>query len=207
MLFRSYPDGRHIAEAYSIYAGYLADNADRKGALAAYRELERHGGAEYASEAYTGIMRNADNTATRLEYARKLRQSGGADADALEEADFYEATALAESGSAADARRGEQMLRRLAANPFSLSGARSAVTLAQIHLDNSDAATARDMMEEFTSSGSGQQYWVARGFIVLADAYTALGKDYLAQEYLRSLRQNYPGDEEDIRRMISKRLK
>ncbi len=202
-----YPDGRHIAEAYSIYAGYLADNADRKGALAAYRELERHGGAEYASEAYTGIMRNADNTATRLEYARKLRQSGGADADALEEADFYEATALAESGSAADARRGEQMLRRLAANPFSLSGARSAVTLAQIHLDNSDAATARDMMEEFTSSGSGQQYWVARGFIVLADAYTALGKDYLAQEYLRSLRQNYPGDEEDIRRMISKRLK
>ena len=81
------------------------------------------------------------------------------------------------------------------------------MTLAAKYLANGDAETARSMMEDFTSSGSGQQYWVARGFIVLADAYTAQGKDYLAKEYLRSLRQNYPGDEPDIERMISSRLK
>lgn len=204
---RKYPSGRHIAEAYSIYAGYLQDKGDRNRALAAYRELEQRGGAAYATEAYTGIMRNADNSGVQLEYARKLRQTGGADADALEEADFYEASALTESGSARDAREGESMLKRLAENPFSLFGARSAVTLAQKYLDNGDATAAQEMMEDFTSSGSGQQYWVARGFIVLADSYTALGKDYLAQEYLRSLKQNYPGDEADIQRMISKRLK
>ncbi|MDE6010803.1 MAG: tetratricopeptide repeat protein [Muribaculaceae bacterium] len=202
-----YPSGRHIAEAYSIYAAWFNDSGDRQRALAAYRELERRGGATYATEAYTGIMRNADNSAVQLEYARKLRQAGGADADALEEADFYEAEALSRSGSARDAREGETMLRRLAGNPFSLFGARSAVTLAQQYLDNGDAAAARDAMEEFTSSGSGQQYWVARGFIVLADAYTALGKDTLAREYLRSLKQNYPGDEADIKRMIDKRLR
>lgn len=202
-----FPSGRHIAEAYSIYAAWLNDRGDRDGALRAYRELERRGGAEYASEAYTGIMRNADNSATQLEYARKLRATGGADADALEEAAFYEATALIDSGSAKSMREGETILRRLAENPYSLTGARSAVTLASMLLENGDAAGARDRMEDFTSSGSSQQYWVARGFIVLADAYTALGKDYLAQEYLRSLKQNYPGDEDDIRRMIAKRLK
>lgn len=202
-----FPSGRHIAEAYSIYAAWLNDRGDRNGALKAYRELERRGGAEYASEAYTGIMRNADNSATQLEYARKLRSTGGADADALEEAAFYEATALIDSGSAKSMREGEMILRRLAENPYSLSGARSAVTLAAMLLDNGDAEGARDRMEDFTASGSGQQYWVARGFIVLADAYTALGKDHLAREYLRSLKQNYPGDEDDIRRMIAKRLK
>ena len=152
-------------------------------------------------------MRNADNADTQLEYARRLRSTGGADADALEEADFYEATALIDSASARDMREGERMLTRLAENPYSLFGARSAVTLAHRTLDAGDASRARDLMEDFTSSGSEQQYWVARGFIVLADAYSALGKDYLAQEYLRSLRQNYPGKEEDIKRMISSRLK
>ena len=204
---RQFPDGRHIAEAYSIYAAALSDSGDRAGALRAYRELERRGGAAYAAEAYTGIMRNADNADTQLEYARRLRSTGGADADALEEADFYEATALIDSASARDMREGERILTRLAENPYSLFGARSAVTLAQRTLDAGDAARARDLMEDFTSSGSEQQYWVARGFIVLADAYSALGKDYLAQEYLRSLRQNYPGKEEDIKRMISSRLK
>lgn len=202
-----YPAGRHLAEAYSIYAGYLSDKGESREALAAYRQLERHGGVSYASEAYTGIMRNADSPEVQLEYARRLRLTGGADADALEEADFYEAAALIESGDPRQMRAGEAALRRLAENPYSLSGARSAVTLARKLLDNGDPAAARDMMEEFTSSGSGQQYWVARGFIVLADAYSALGKGYLAKEYLKSLRQNYPGKEEDIRRMISERLK
>lgn len=204
---RQFPDGRHIAEAYSIYAAALADSGDRAGALKAYRELERRGGAAYAAEAWTGIMRNADNADTQLMYARRLRSAGGADADALEEADFYEATALIDSDSARDMREGERILTRLAENPYSLFGARSAVTLAGRTLDAGDAARARDLMEDFTSSGSEQQYWVARGFIVLADAYSALGKDYLAQEYLRSLQQNYPGKEEDIKRMISSRLK
>lgn len=202
-----YPSGRHIAEAYSIYAAWLSDAGQHKEALMAYRELERRGGTEYAAEAYTGIMRNADSVTTRLEYARRLRESGGADADALEEADFYEGSALIAGESPRTAAAGEKILRRLAENPYTLFGARSAVTLATRLLENGDAAGARDMMEEFTSSGSGQQYWVARGFITLADAYTALGKDSLAKEYLRSLRQNYPGDEADIRRMINQRLK
>ena len=52
-----------------------------------------------------------------------------------------------------------------------------------------------------------QAYWLARGFISLAEAYHADGNDYLAVEYLKSLRDNYPGDEPDIREAIDSRIR
>ena len=62
-------------------------------------------------------------------------------------------------------------------------------------------------MEEFTDTGTPHQYWLARGFIALADAYRGLGQTSLAREFLSSLEENYPGDEADIKSMISSRLK
>lgn len=201
-----YPDGAHSAEAWALLALHYYDAKDFPNALAAYRELEKRGGAEYAIEAYTGIMRTADNTAVRAEYARKLHNSGGASADAVEEADFYLAEASLAGNSAAERRKAEATLKKLAENPFSEFGARSAVALGEYMLAQRRPQEARDLMQEFTSAGSSQQYWVARGFIVLADAFSALGDDYMAREYLRSLKRNYPGDEEDIRREIDRRL-
>ena len=62
-------------------------------------------------------------------------------------------------------------------------------------------------MEEFTDVGTPHQYWLARGFIALADAYHGLGKTYLAKEYLNSLNENYPATDDDIPSLISSRLK
>lgn len=203
---KEYPNGKHIAEAYSLYAVGLLDMGDRKKALQAYRELERRGGPGFATEAFTGIMRSTDNPAERLEYARKLRNGAGGSADILEEADFHIAVASLNS-EAGSAERGnaEKILRKMSENPFSTIGARSAVTLGEYYLASANPQKALELMEKFTSSGSDAQYWVARGFIILSDAYKALGKDYLAKEYLHSLRDNYPGEEEDIRRMIRDR--
>ncbi len=50
-------------------------------------------------------------------------------------------------------------------------------------------------------------YWLARGFITLAHAYHADGNDYLAIEYLKSLRDNYPGEETDISEAIESGIK
>ena len=62
-------------------------------------------------------------------------------------------------------------------------------------------------MEEFTEPGTPHQYGLARGFITLADAYAGLGEKSLAREYVATLQENYPGQESDIRSMISSRLK
>lgn len=202
-----YPDGLHSSEAWSMIARHYYDANDSRNALAAYRELEKRGGAEYSTEAYIGIMRTADNSGVRTDYARRLRDSGGAPADAVEEADFYLAEADLHEGNASRRKAAEKKLRELAANPWSEFGARSAVALGEWLLESGRPQEALDFIKEFTESGTGQTYWLARGFIVQADAYTALGQEATAREYLRSLRRNYPGDEPDIPREIDNRLK
>lgn len=202
-----YPSGDNAGEAWLHLADYYYEADDRQNASAAYLNVERYGGPENRMAAFTGIMRTTDNAATRSEYARKILAEGGASAEARDEAEYYVAADRLKSPSGNEKSVARATLERLAANPFSAAGARSAVTLAQNLLDSGDAAKAANMMESFTSSGSEEQYWVARGFIVLADAYTAQGKDYLAQEYLKVLEENYPGDEADIKKMINSRLK
>lgn len=204
---KDYPSGLHAAEAWSLLARHYYDNKDKGNALNAYRELERRGGAEYAVEAYTGIMRTADNSGLRSDYARRLISTGGASTEALEEAEFYVAEASLNGKNTSEEQEAERVLRRLAKNPFSEFGAHSAVTIAESMLRKNKPGEALKIMEEFTSSGSEQQYWVARGFIVMADAYTALGDKYMAREYLQSLKRNYPGKEADIRAAIEQRLK
>lgn len=201
-----YAGGSHNAEAWLLLAHHYQDAGDTRNALAAYRELERTGGSEYASEAYAGIMRMADNSAVRADYARKLRESGGGSVETLEEADFYLNEAGLRSKSAAERKESEKALRQLASNPFSEFGARSAVSVGEYLVEQGRNKEALELMEEFTSSGSEKQYWVARGFIVMADAYYAMGDKSTAEEYLRSLQRNYPGDEEDIRRAYTQRL-
>lgn len=176
----------------------------RREAAEVYRRLEQQGGNDYLAEAFAGIMRTTDNDEERVKYARLVKNSGRLSADMVEEAEFYEASALLES---ADKDSAISMLSSLASNPKSLSGAKAAVTLGQYYLDNNRPDEAEKILSGFTDAGSPHEYWLARGFIALADVYHTRGKDYLAVEYLRSLQDNYPGKELDIRDMITSRLK
>ncbi len=129
---------------------------------------------------------------------------GGVSAEDAEEARFYEASGLLHS---AQSGAGEEALKRLAASPNTLSGAKAAVELGNWYLEQGDTKNALSTLEAFTDAGSVHAYWLARGFIALADAYHADGNDYLAVEYLKSLRDNYPGEEADILEGIEGRLK
>lgn len=199
-------DSPEIPEALLLKARLLEEKgpASRKEATAAYRELERRGGPDYAADAYAGIMRNTDKPEERLRYAAIVKESGGLSADQIEEAEFYEASAAL--SKSAD-KKAIATMRRLAANPKSLYGARAAVELGQHFIDNGAVSDAEKLLTAFTDAGSPHEYWLARGFIALADVYHKQGKTYLAVEYLKSLRDNYPGSELDIHDMIATRLK
>lgn len=149
-------------------------------------------------------MHEAGRSADLLEVTERIRRAGGLEADELAEISLYEADALTDLGREDEAT---EIYTTLARNTSSLPGSQAAVALAELALKNGDYASARDLMEEFTDTGSPHQYWLARGFIALADAYYGLGNKSLAREYILSLEENYPGSEKDIKSNISSRLK
>lgn len=205
VLLQKRADSPQVPEALMMKAQALEETGGTRHDIAdTYRQLETRGGADYAADAYAGIMRNTDNDSERLKYAALVKNSGGLSADQTEEAEFYEASALLGQGREEEA---VGIFRRLAANPKSLAGAKAAVELGEYLLGRGDVPGAEKVLTAFTDEGSPHEYWLARGFIALADVYHEKGKDYLAKEYLKSLRENYPGKELDIHDMIDTRLK
>lgn len=205
-LLVSRPHSTQAPEALLLKAEILERQLSgrTKDALLAYRELEKTGNADFTADAVSGVMRTATDPRERLEYARRARNTGGLSADRLEEASLYEARALEALGRKEEAAT---LYESLAANPAGENGAKAAVALAQYHLDAGHWEEARKTAERFTDEGTPHQYWLAKGYITLADAWHGLGNDRLATEYLRSLRDNYPGNEKDIANDIASRLK
>lgn len=196
-------DSPQVGAALFLKADILEKSTDRTKALESYQALEKRGGPDFESEAVAGIMRTTDDPEKRMEYARRLLSMGGVSAEDAEEARFYEATGMLRG---AQKNTGESKLKQLAMSPNSISGARAAVELGNWYLEQGDVKNALATLEAFTDAGSVHAYWLARGYISLADAYHADGKDYLATEYLKSLRDNYPGDEKDIIEAINSKI-
>lgn len=190
--------------ALYLKADLLESKGDKPRALATYQALEERGGVDFAPEATAGVMRTTGDSSQRTEYARRLLAMGGVSAEDAEDARFYEASGILHSNQSG---AGEEALKKLAANPNNLSGAKSAVELGEWYLAKGNVKKALSTLEAFTDAGSVHAYWLARGFISLADAYHADGNDYLAVEYLKSLRDNYPGDEQDIAEAIASKIK
>lgn len=204
---RKYPNGSDAEAAWYMLAESLHDRGDRPGALEAYRRLYAYGPGEYYLAAIAGIMRDSDNDSDVLSAARALQSASGAGAELAEEATFYEASALSDARESASRARAASLLGQLARNPASLWGARAAVTLAGMQLRASQPSQAEKTLLVFIDAGTPHQYWLARGYILLADVYEAQGKSYLSRQYLESLRDNYPGNDLDIHDMITTRLR
>lgn len=200
---KRYPTGAHSTEVLYMVARGREANGNSKGALLAYRLLEESGDREYAHVAAAGIMNNSDDPSERIAYARRVAGMPGVSAEDLANARFIEAEALADSGKDKEALA---IWSELSHNPLTLSGSKSAVCLAEYYVKSKQYGKAEKLLTDFVDSGTPHSYWLARGYIALADVYAANGKKYLARQYLESLRDNYPGNESDIADMVARRL-
>lgn len=202
-----HPDTSYAEEALRLVAE--ADMEQGRG-IAAMRSWEKM--AEKASSpssltvARMGIMRTARDIGDYdklLSASEALLGSSSTGADDRNEATYSKALALNHKGSAAEARK---LWKSIAGQTDDIYGIKSAVALATSLLESNDLDGAEKAAEAVTGSGSQHSYWVARAFIVLADVYRARGNNFKAQQYLRSLRENYPGNEPDLILMIEQRL-
>ena len=196
----------------TLYA--LAENAenlyekeDYANALAAYRTLEESGYSDFYPLAIEGIMRSSASPAEIIEYADKVISMPGVSAELSEEALFSKAVAMIDLDEGNSREEGLVTLQQLADNPTRDWGAMAALNLGQYYLDADQPETAEDILLQFVDSDTDNQYLLAKGYILLSDAYAAKGDDYLARLYIESLRDNYPGKEPEILEMINTRLK
>ena len=156
--------------------------------------------------ARAGIMRVARDLADNqrvITAADALLASSTLGSEDRNEAVFSKALAQSLSGDIAAAREG---WGQIAEYTDDLYGAKSAYYLAESYFEEKNFTKARLLTDALIDSATPHSYWLARAFILLSDILAAENKKFEAREYLRSLKENYPGNETDIFQMIDSRL-
>lgn len=206
-IVRDYPDNSLAIPALQVKAE--TEYADGRGALAlrTWQDLEGKASTPTAlNAARLGIARCANDT---QEYGQAITAcdallQSSLDAEDRTEALYLKGVALNAQGHTSKAR---QAWKEAAPDTNSYYGMGSAYLLAESYFNAGDLDQAEKLAKDVTDADTPYSYWVARGFILLSDIYAKQGNDFKAQQYLKSLQENYPGSETDIFQMIQQRIK
>lgn len=93
----------------------------------------------------------------------------------------------------------------LSAEPKTPEGAEASYLLIQECFDKADFKGVEDRVFAFSGSGTAQQYYLAKAFIVLGDSYAEQGKMKQAKATFQSIADEYKGEDE-IRSEVQLRL-
>ncbi|MCM1452367.1 MAG: tetratricopeptide repeat protein [Clostridium sp.] len=206
-LIDDYPDNGLALEAYAVKADIDEQRGKRTLALKAWQALEERASTPYYLDmARMGVARNALELAEYglAEEAAQASVGNSAISDRDKNEALYILGAALRHQNKTDQAR--QAWMQAAEDVNDAFGIRSAFELAQLSFDEGDLDRAENEAKEVANSNSQHAYWVARAFILLSDVYARQGNEYKAEQYLKSLHDNYPGSEEDIFRMIEERM-
>ncbi len=206
-LIENYPDNAAVPAALKAKAAALAGQGKGELALAAYEQLATTASTpDMLNEAQLGIMRTARDLG---QYDRVIEAAGAITASSTptgeqrSEAAFNHADALYNTGDTEGAIAG---WTDLSSDLNDIYGTKALFRIAQAQFDAKDLKAARKSAEKLIDSDTPHNYWLARGFILISDINRAEGNLFEADQYLISLRDNYPGTETDIFQMIDDRL-
>ena len=96
-------------------------------------------------------------------------------------------------------------LKELSKDTRHIFGAEASYLLADHYFRSGKSDQAEAEVFRLIESSTPHQYWLARGFILLADIYIAKDDAFQAKQYLQSLQNNYKGNDE-IASMIQERF-
>lgn len=177
-------------------------------ALKAYQQLaELSSSDDNRTTAELGAMRAANKLAdwkTTQTTCASLLARGGLTPAEEREVTMNRAIAAANLG---DTKSAQTDLQNLAKDMQTEEGAQAAYELALIQYKAGNLKQAEKTANSLVDSGTSQTDWMARAFILLSDIYVDQGKTSEAREYLQSLKNNYPGNDQSIISDINDRLK
>ncbi|MBD5213974.1 MAG: tetratricopeptide repeat protein [Bacteroidales bacterium] len=206
-LVTDFPGSTYAAEAWQQKADAEMSAGMTEEALLSYRNLEERSSsaatltAARKGQIYAAAQLGMDEDVIRL--ADLLLASASGNSGESSDISLMKAMALHSAGRSAEAA---DIWSELARNPKELSGAKSAFYLGEYYFDKGDMDNAARTAERLISSNTPHSYWLARGYILTSDIHRAKGETFEADEYLKVLRENYPGTEPDIFNMIDQRL-
>jgi TolA-binding protein len=199
-------DTKFAEDALARKAGIEYEEKEYDAALASFKHL-RLIAEELANReaAKLGIMRCAQLAGRPLDAlsgAEDVLKGAKLSPEIMSEARYVRAKAFI---SLSQPNKALPDLQALAKDTRTASGAEAKYLLAQSYYNANDNARAEKELTDFIEKGTPHSYWLARGFILLADIYIRRGDDFQARQYLTSLRNNYKGND-DIGGMIENRL-
>lgn len=201
-----YPHSEAARYALLLKADAEAEQGKHEAALVDYRALEQSASDTHTIEvARLGILRSASVLGRNnevLDLSADMLASSLSN-DVRNEVNYRRALALDALKKHAEA---DNLFKALSQNPANLYGSMGAVAYGQSLLDRGQTEAAANVVNDFIDADPPHQYWLARGFILYSDILRKQGKKFEADEYLRSLRDHYPGKEADITTMINRRL-
>ncbi len=199
-------DTKFLEDAVARKAEILYLEKEYPAALETFKRLEliaEH--PENREAARIGVMRTAQitgNSQDALIAAESLLKDDKLSPDVRTEARYARAKAYLALHQP-DAALAD--LEALSADTRTVYGAEATYLLAQYYYDTHQDDKGEKLLMTFIENGTPHQYWLARGFIALADIYIRKGDEFQARQYLTSLQNNYRGDD-DIAGMIQDRL-
>lgn len=202
-----FPDNSNAADALLVLADTQLAQGMGEDALASYTQLRKSSSSpQLTNSALLGIIhtaRDLNRNDLVIEAAEALLASSTPTAEQISEAAFARGQALSLNGDHAAA---EAQWKEISSNLDDVNGAKAAFYIAQQQFANGDTDKAKKSVEVLVDSDTPHIYWLARGFILLSDIHRAKGNNFEADQYLKSLRENYPGSESDIINLIDQRL-
>ena len=182
----------HYVQAYAAY-GRLKANAQM---------------AQNRQAALIGLMRSAYRArqwSDAIVDARAVEETLSADANLLREARYVRAKSLMSSSRRTEALN---LFKQLAKEPATAEGAEAAYLLIQDCFDRADFAAVQDQVYAFADKAGGQNYWLAKAFIVLGDTFAEQGNMSQARATFESIRSGYTptGSQDDVLDQVALRM-
>ena len=203
-------DAGSFAESSLLHLAELSYSMERYlKAYSAYRDLRDKTVMDAnRREAIFGMMRSA--------YRARSWEDAISSADAvaalssLSAAEKRECNYVKAKSLMATSRRDEALavFKTLSSEPATAEGAEARYILIQDAYDRADYNAVQQGVFDFSDKSGGQNYWLARAYITLADTFVALGKTDQAKATLESIRDGYTPErpDDDILDLVQSRL-
>ena len=200
-----FPDNPYTDKALLKAARFMYDKKDFAKAYEYYSSLStKTDDAGMLLEARDGAMRSAylsGNITDAGTYAQQLLQTANVTEEQKIYAHYILAKAALLSGDTKKAYREYEMTDKLTTGEH---GAEAKYMMAEIDFKNNKPDDAEQLIYQLPEQYAEYDYWIAKGFILLADIYVARGNNFQAEQTLQSVIDNYPG--EDLKKVARQKL-